>query len=108
MLRDAHKPLRLKSRASASSPAVVDLGHRREPRRGSAARLANARDIKSVYSGSKDDALSRQEREAIRRELAERFMPAARALPVSVSGLAALASERIEDAIARGQFKVRG
>ncbi|KAK0705630.1 hypothetical protein B0H67DRAFT_594574 [Lasiosphaeris hirsuta] len=45
------------------------------------------------------------EREARRRELRERFEPAARAMPNTITGLAALANERIEDAIARGQFK---
>jgi hypothetical protein len=42
----------------------------------------------------------------MRKELKERFTPGARAMPNSIRGLAALANERIEDAIARGQFKV--
>jgi hypothetical protein len=49
--------------------------------------------------------LNEEEREAMRREFKERFAPAARAMPNTVTGLAALANERIEDAIARGQFK---
>jgi hypothetical protein len=47
-----------------------------------------------------------KEREDMRKELKERFTPGARAMPNSIRGLAALANERIEDAIARGQFKV--
>lgn len=49
--------------------------------------------------------MSEEEREAVKREFRERFAPGARAMPNTVSGLAALANERIEDAIARGQFK---
>ena len=41
----------------------------------------------------------------MRKELKERFTPGARPMPTSVQGLAALANERIEDAIARGQFR---
>ena len=68
-------------------------------------RLADARDKTSIYSISKDENLSEKEKEAIRKELKERFTPGARAMPNTISGLAALANERIEDAIARGQFK---
>lgn len=41
----------------------------------------------------------------MRKILRERFTAGARPMPGSVQGLAALANERIEDAIARGQFK---
>lgn len=41
----------------------------------------------------------------MRKILKERFTAGARPMPGSVQGLAALANERIEDAIARGQFK---
>lgn len=41
----------------------------------------------------------------MRKILKERFTAAARPMPGSVQGLAALANDRIEDAIARGQFK---
>ncbi|KAG4220699.1 hypothetical protein PC116_g30822, partial [Phytophthora cactorum] len=51
------------------------------------------------------EGLSEEEREELRKEFRERFRPAARALPNSLTGLASLANERIEDAIARGQFK---
>ncbi len=69
---------------------------------------ASARDRANAYAGMglKDSSgLSEEEREAVKREFRERFAPAARAVPNSVSSLAALANERIEDAIARGQFK---
>ena len=49
--------------------------------------------------------MSEEEREQMRKELKERFAPAARALPATIQGLANLANERIEDAIARGQFR---
>ncbi|TGO85859.1 hypothetical protein BPOR_0357g00050 [Botrytis porri] len=49
--------------------------------------------------------MSEGEREEFRKELKERFSPGARPMPNSIRGLAALANERIEDAIARGQFK---
>ena len=42
----------------------------------------------------------------MRRDLKERFGPGVGTMPNSFRGLAALANERIEDAIARGQFKV--
>jgi len=50
--------------------------------------------------------LTDKEREELRKELKERFTPGARPMPTSFRGLASLANERIEDAIARGQFKV--
>ena len=68
-------------------------------------RLANARDRTSVYALSQDPSLSENEREKMRKILKERFTAGARPMPGSVQGLAALANERIEDAIARGQFK---
>lgn len=49
--------------------------------------------------------MSDAEREAYRRELQDRFTPGARAFPMSLHGLNSLANERIEDAIARGQFR---
>ena len=68
-------------------------------------RLANARDRTSVYALSQDPSLSDNEKEKMRKILKERFTAGARPMPGSVQGLAALANERIEDAIARGQFK---
>lgn len=68
-------------------------------------RLANARDRTSVYALSQDPNLSEYEKEQMRKQLKERFTPGARPMPGTVQGLAALANDRIEDAIARGQFK---
>ena len=109
MLSDAHKPLRRTSRVSSSSPVAgppksVDTGRLRT-RASAGARLANARDKTSIYSSLKDSEMTDKEREQRFRELKERFAPHARAVPATIQGLASLANERIEDAIARGQFK---
>lgn len=107
MLDDARKPLKPGLRGPAKIPSpVIDLRLRREPKQRPADRLANARDKTSIYAISKDTQMSEKEREDMRKELKERFTPGARAMPNSIRGLAALANERIEDAIARGQFKV--
>ena len=106
MLNDAFKPLRgpAKMPSPRTVPRKVDSGR---PKGGasSGARLANARDRSSAYSYLKDESLSANEREQMRKELKERFSPGARPMPTSLQGLASLANERIEDAIARGQFK---
>ncbi|KAL0934379.1 uncharacterized protein CTRU02_211178 [Colletotrichum truncatum] len=107
MLNDAKKPLKPELRGQYQIPPV-DMRIRREPKVNAGQRAANARDRASTYTGMglKDqNGLSDDEREAMRRELRERFEPAARAMPNTMSGLAALANERIENAIARGQFK---
>jgi hypothetical protein len=107
MLDDARKPLKPGLRGAAKIPGpVVDMRLRREPKVRPGQRLANARDKSSIYAISKDSQMTEKERENRRQELKERFAPAARAMPNSIRGLAALANERIEDAIARGQFKV--
>ncbi|CAI4218880.1 unnamed protein product [Parascedosporium putredinis] len=49
--------------------------------------------------------LTEEEREDFLKELRERFQPGARALPNTISGLTSLANQRIEEAMARGQFK---
>ncbi|RDW64969.1 hypothetical protein BP6252_10620 [Coleophoma cylindrospora] len=106
MLDDARKPLRPESRGSAKIPLpIVDLRLQRQPRQSSGERLANARDKTSIYAISKDTQMTDKERAEMKAVLKERFTPAARAMPNSFRGLAALANERIEDAIARGQFK---
>ena len=107
MLDDARKPLKPGMRGLAKIPSpVIDLRLKREPKQRPGERLANARDKTSIYAISKDTQMSEKEREDMRKELKERFTPGARAMPNSIRGLAALANERIEDAIARGQFKV--
>lgn len=108
MLDDAKKPLKPGLRGPAKIPSpIVDLRLKREPKQRPGQRLANARDKTSIYSISKDTQVSDDERQKMRQELKDRFSPEARAMPNSLRGLAALANERIEDAIARGQFKVR-
>jgi hypothetical protein len=107
MLDDVRKPLKPGMRGPAKIPSpVIDLRLKREPKQRPGERLANARDKTSIYAISKDTQMSEKEREDMRKELKERFTPGARAMPNSIRGLAALANERIEDAIARGQFKV--
>ena len=109
MLDDARKPLPpgLRGKGKAPQPAPVDLRLRREVAVSPGRRAAGARDKAQAYAemGMKETGLSEKEREAFKRELKERFTSGARAMPTSVTGLAGLANERIEDAIARGQFK---
>lgn len=110
MLNDAHKPLRM-GRRVAPGPAVqmpqnIDTGRSRS-KRGQGLRLANARDRTNVYASvQSDDSLEETERQQRLQALKDRFEPGARAIvPGSIQGLASLANKRIEDAIARGQFK---
>ena len=108
MLVDKYKPLRgarsTKAPTPRGDPVNVDPA-RRPSRRSSGERLANARDRSSTYALAKDMTVSEKDREQMRKELKERFSPGARYIPASVQGLASLANERIENAIARGQFK---
>ena len=109
MLNDVHKPLRKagppKIPLPRGVPVNVDLRRQNQPKNSSGERLANARDRTSIYALSQDPNMTDREREQMRKQLKERFTAAARPMPSSVQGLAALANERIEDAIARGQFK---
>ena len=109
MLNDSHKPLRgtgpPKMPTPRGPPASVDMRMKRVVQNSHGERLASARDRTSVYALSQNPSLSEQEREKMRKILKERFTAAARPMPGSVQGLAALANDRIEDAIARGQFK---
>jgi hypothetical protein len=108
MLQDAHKPLRVNG-GSGRGPGVrlprkVDTGR---PSGGvkTGVRLANARDKTSYYETMKNESMSEEEREKYRQELKDRFSSSGRIAPASIQGLTSLANERIEDAIARGQFK---
>ncbi|KAF1352704.1 hypothetical protein EJ07DRAFT_159149 [Lizonia empirigonia] len=110
MLNDAHKPLRLGRRTTpgpdVQMPQTVDTGRKRS-RAGQGLRLANARDRTNMYASVQSDAdLAEADRQKRLQELKDRFDPHARAIvPGSIQGLTSLANKRIEDAIARGQFK---
>jgi hypothetical protein len=108
MLNDAHKPLKIKGgrmpTPGAQLPRSVDTGRRSKAAAGT--RLANARDRSGLYSSLKESDIDEQERQKRFQELKDRFSPHARTIvPGTIQGLASLANERIEDAIARGQFK---
>jgi hypothetical protein len=111
MLNDAHKPLKPELRGRARMPDLkpVDMRFRLGESKSAGRRAATARDKAAVYTGMglkhAEPGLSDAEREAMKKEFRERFKPAARAMPTTFTGLASLANERIEDAIARGQFK---
>ncbi|OAG12293.1 uncharacterized protein CC84DRAFT_1171044 [Paraphaeosphaeria sporulosa] len=108
MLNDAHKPLKGPTGGRAGSivplPRTVDTGRRSNA--GQGVRLANARDRSGLYASLKDSDIDEQERQKRFQEMKDRFSPHARAVvPGTIQGLTALANERIENAIARGQFK---
>ncbi|KAK0613947.1 hypothetical protein B0T14DRAFT_557373 [Immersiella caudata] len=107
MLNDARKPLTPGLRGKPVVPEPVDMRMRREAVVSPGTRAASARDKAQAYAGMglKGKGLSEAERESVKREFRERFQPGARAMPNTLTGLSALANERIEDAIARGQFK---
>jgi hypothetical protein len=109
MLNDAHKPMRLGRPPRPSGvqmPKTVDTGRQRsKEQRG--VRLANARDRSGIYASVRyNDDMAVTDREKQLQELKDRFDPNARVIvPGDIQGLASLANKRIEDAIARGQFK---
>lgn len=116
MLQDAHKPLRVggsgggKPRLPDLQP--IDLRLTPSPRGSPGERAATAREKAGAYTNERAGApvavpngRSEEERAAFRREVQERFGPAGRTMPATLTGLASLANERIEDAIARGQFR---
>lgn len=108
MLNDAHKPLKVQGAGRSGSivplPRTVDTGRRSNV--GQGVRLANARDRSGLYASLKDSDIDEQERQKRFQEMKDRFSPHARAVvPGTIQGLTALANERIENAIARGQFK---
>lgn len=106
MLTDAHKPLRVIGSARIPSPSInVDLRIKKAVQNSPGERLASARDRTSVYALSQDTSLSDHEKEQMRKLLKERFTPGGRPMPGTIQGLAALADERITDAIAKGQFR---
>jgi hypothetical protein len=100
MLDDASKPIRTPYKI----PQPVNLQPTPKPKHSTGSRLASAKDRTSKYALSQDPGLSEDQRAAMRREMREKLMPGAHAMPISIQGLSSLANERIEDAIARGQF----
>lgn len=106
MLDDAKKPIRISFKIpSPAVPVNVNLKPGAKTRHSTASRLASARDKTQTYALSQSLGLSDKEREEMRSQLTARFEAGARSLPMTLSGLSSLANERIEDAIARGQFK---
>lgn len=104
MLDDASKPIR----APYKIPQPVNLKPAPKPKRSPGMRLADAKQRTSTYTLTQAPGFSEEERENMRREMRENLTPGAHSMPVSISGLSSLANERIEDAIARGQFdKIR-
>ncbi|KAJ4533979.1 hypothetical protein HRR80_004646 [Exophiala dermatitidis] len=104
MLDDSHKRLRTPFRTPAI-PQKVNLRPAPKKSVSAADRLANARDKTSIYAIAQQHDMSQDERDKWRKELKDRFSPGARPMPTTLQGLSSLANERIEDAIARGQFK---
>ncbi|UKZ46826.1 hypothetical protein TrVGV298_001037 [Trichoderma virens] len=107
MQDDAKKPLKPELRGKFQPP-VVDPRIKRAPVVPPRQRAVNARDRASLYAGmgmKEDKGLSDKEREEMKKEFRARFEPVARVMPSTPSGLAALANDHIENAIARGQFK---
>lgn len=106
MLDDAHKPLRVSGgKSRIPSPVPVDLRPKQKDTATGAQRLANARDKTSIYSLAKDNTMSDKEKQELRKQFKDRFAPGARSIPATIQGLQGVASQRIEDAIARGLFK---
>lgn len=105
MLNDASKPMRVPFKPPTPSPAPVDLKPSPKRIQSSGQRLASARERTSDYSLSQEPSVSQKERESIRNELREGLAPGARTFPGTLKGLNSLANERIEDAIAQGEFR---
>lgn len=101
MLDDASKPIRRPYKI----PQPVDLRPTRKVKRSPGARLAKAKEDTSAYAKSKSAGLTEEEREEVRQEMRDMLSPGAYDMPISIEGFTSLANQRIDDAIARGQFK---
>lgn len=104
MLNDASKPMRVPFKPPQPSPVVPPPSMSKRST-SSGQRLASARERTNNYAMSHDKNLSQSERDAFRDEVRERFGSGVQSFPVSIQGLNSLANERIEDAMAQGQFK---
>lgn len=105
MLDDTKKPLKVPYKIPQPKLPSGDIRPSPKTKQSAGHRLASARDRTNAYVQSQSSGLSEAERAAFREELRQRFQPGAGPMPMTISGLASLANERIEDAIARGQFK---
>ncbi|CDM26502.1 hypothetical protein DTO013E5_4770 [Penicillium roqueforti] len=101
MLDDASKPIRMPYKI----PDPVNLRIPPKPKKSHGERIAEAKERTSTYTLSRAPGFSEEEREHMRREMRENLTPGAYSMPISISGLSSLADERIQDAIARGEFK---
>lgn len=107
MLEDATKPLKPELRGQFQ-PGPIDPRIKRSPVVSHGHKVATARDRASAYTkmGMKENTgLSDKEKEERKKQLQERFQPEGRTGPISISAIESMANERIENAIARGQFK---
>ncbi|TGZ85217.1 hypothetical protein EX30DRAFT_337605 [Ascodesmis nigricans] len=110
MLVDAHKPLKPELRGGLKQPPTlskipVDLrpkGMMAGKLPGSV-RVGRAKEAAVDYAAGK--GLTEEEKDEVKQMLRERFMPEGRSGVATVQALMSLAEQRIEDAIARGQFK---
>ncbi|KAF4270730.1 hypothetical protein CNMCM8812_000956 [Aspergillus fumigatus] len=102
MLDSSKKPMRVPYKIP--QPAPVDMRISPKPSKSPGLRIADAKERSATYTMSQRPGISEDEREALRREMSERFTAGARPMPMTLQGLSSLANERIEDAIARGQF----
>lgn len=89
----------------APQPSPVLTPPSPKPSVSSGQRLASAREKTTNYALSHDRNLSKSERESFRDEVRERFGVGVQSFPMSIHGLNSLANERIEDAMAQGQFR---
>lgn len=106
MLDDSKKPMRVPYKIPQPTTTTSSQAASSKAKMSPGLRLADARQLTSAYAMSKSPGLSDEEREAVRREMTDRFQPGARALPtMTIQGLQSLANQRIEEAMARGQFK---
>lgn len=102
MLDDASKPMRVPFKIPQPIPIHPP---RQQAPKSPGVRLADAKDRVETYTRGQDSSIPPSDREAYRRELQERFTPVARPMPISPQGLSSLANERIDEAIASGQFR---
>lgn len=102
MLDDSSKPIR-SSYKIPTPPVSFQISPK--PPKSPGLRIARAKEKTSAYTQSQSSGISKAERDALRKEMQDRFTPGFRAMPMTVQGLASLANERIEDAMASGHFR---